>query len=74
MTEQVFYVTYGLGSNLAGCYSEVTASTPREAREEIDAVTGGAFAFMYNAGGFVGQIAKYSLKRVPLQPQGPTSG
>ena len=64
-----FYVTYGIASNLARCYSMVEAETYDEARDHIDNVTAGKFAFCYNEIGFGNQIEKYNLRLVDLQPQ-----
>jgi len=63
------YVTYGLGSNLCNCYSVVEAESYVEARNAVDRVTGGKFAFDYTEKLFERQVDKYGLKEVPLQPQ-----
>ena len=63
-----FYVTYGNDSNLESCYSEIESDSFMHAREEAFRVTGGKFAFFYDAHDFVGQIAKFGLQKVPLQP------
>ncbi len=64
-----FYVTYGLGTNLRGCYSTVEADSWGEARKQVMEVTGGKFAFDYPESKFADCIECYSLKEVPLQPQ-----
>lgn len=64
-----FFVTYGFGSNLKNCYSKVTGPDYSTARALVDDVTEGKFAFMYDAERFAGQVEKYGLTEVPLQPQ-----
>lgn len=64
-----FFVTYGMGGNLANCYSKVWAEDYSAARDQIDDVIKGRFAFCYDEGGFAGQPEKYGLSEVPLQAQ-----
>jgi len=64
-----FFVTYGLGSNLANCYSKVLGVDYGEARRLVDDVTQGKFAFMYDKQEFEGQAEEYGLTEVPLQAQ-----
>jgi hypothetical protein len=64
-----FYVTYGFGSNLAKRYSVVQGKDYRDARQLVDAVTKGKFAFMYSEEDFAGKAEKYNLTEVDLQPQ-----
>lgn len=64
-----FFVTYGSGSNLSGCYSVVDAQTYGTARAHVSVVTRNKFAFMYDEKAFEGQIEKYQLTEVPLQAQ-----
>ena len=64
-----FYVTYGFGSNLANCYSVVPSVDYASARAEVDKVTGGAFAFIYDEDEFRGQAEKYGMTNVALQAQ-----
>lgn len=63
-----FYVTYGNDSKLAHCYSEIESNSFMSARQEADRVTKGKYAFFYDAHDFVGQITKFNLTKVPLQP------
>lgn len=63
------YVTYGCGSNLPNCYSEVFCENYGQGRAHVDAVTRGKFAFTYTEEDFVGQVEKYGLHLVPLQAQ-----
>ena len=64
-----FFVTYGCGSNLAGCYSVVEAETYGVARSIVSTTTRNKFAFMYDEKDFAGQVEKYNLTEVPLQAQ-----
>lgn len=64
-----FFVTYGFGSNLGQCFSEVEAENYSAARDAIHKVTDGKFAFCYTAEEFKGQPEKYDLREVELQPQ-----
>lgn len=63
-----FYVTYGYGSNLRHKYSKIEAKDYYEARVKVFDATGGKFAFIYDEEMFEGQVEKYNLKEVPLQP------
>jgi hypothetical protein len=63
------YVTYGLGSNLKGCYSIVEGLNRDVCERAARAGTEGKFAFTYSEEEFAGQAEKYNLKEVPLQPQ-----
>lgn len=71
----LYYVTYGFGSNLEGCYSSFPAATAEEAREIVFKGTHGKHAFIYSCrdwhNGWTGasQAEKYNLREVPLQPQ-----
>jgi len=47
----------------------VEAESYVEARNAVDRVTGGKFAFDYTEKLFERQVDKYGLKEVPLQPQ-----
>ena len=64
-----FYVTYGCGSNLEGCYSTVYADSYDEARSWIDYETGGKYAFVYEHDKYEDAIAYWNLTEVPLQAQ-----
>ena len=64
-----FYVTYGCGSNLSGCYSEVEAEDAHAGRKAVLGVCGQKFAFFYDEEGFAGQVEKFGLRKVPLQQQ-----
>lgn len=64
-----FYITYGFGSNLSKCYSEVEGVDYHAARTEVHRVAGVAWAFMYTSAEFEGQAEKYNLTKVPLQAQ-----
>ena len=71
--EARFFVTYGYGSNLEGCFSEFRAKDYDAARTAAFAGTGGKHAFLYSerewtADG-ISQQEKYNLREVPLQPQ-----
>ena len=63
-----FYITYGNDSKLAHCYSEIESDSFMHGREEAMKVTKGKFAFFYDHSDFVGQITKFNLTKVPLQP------
>ena len=47
----------------------ITASDYDAARETIFDVTDGKFAFLYDEQEFQGQVEKYGLQQVDLQPQ-----
>jgi len=61
-----FYVTYG--NNLIGKYSVVEAENYWKAREIVFEKIGRFFAFIYSDPEFSGQIEKFDLKEIPLQP------
>lgn len=63
------FVTYGCGTTLANCYSVVKGRDFAECREYVERITGGKFAFTYTESEFAGQVEKYGLRLVPLQPQ-----
>lgn len=63
------YVTYGFGSNLANCYSMVEGEDVSACYAEIDRVTDGKYAFVYDEENFKDQPEKYGLTEVPLQQQ-----
>ena len=63
------YVTYGSGSNLAGCYSIAYGEDYDECRKIANLHTRGKFAFTYTEAQFEGQIERFGLSEVPLQPQ-----
>ncbi len=65
-----YFVTYAVGSKLNGCYSTVQAPDPVSARRTVDRITKGQFAFMHDEEGFRGQVERFGLKEVALQPQG----
>lgn len=67
--KEKFYITYGFGSNLANCFSVVEGENYGVARKEVDTVTSGKFAFMYDEKEFAGQQERYRLTEVPLQAQ-----
>ena len=64
-----FFVTYGTGTNLANCYSVIEADEYDQARQKAFEVTEGKFAFIYDEEQFFGQIEKWDLTEVELQPQ-----
>lgn len=70
---RTFYVTYGEGSTLQGCYSTFFAPDIEQARNAVFKVTGGKHAFLYAEEdwiiGGVSQAERYDLRLVPLQPQ-----
>jgi len=66
---QFYYITYGCGTNLAGCYSVVKAQDYVSMRQAVHALIGQDFAFVYCDNEFEGQIKEYGLRRVPLQRQ-----
>jgi len=51
----LFYVTYGVGTTMAGKYSIVQAKDYTAARGIVDQAIGPKFAFMYDQEGFAGQ-------------------
>ncbi len=71
--EARFYVTYGFGTNLQNCYSELFAQSIEEARELAFATTKGKHAFLYSSRDWMidgkTQAEAYNLREVPLQPQ-----
>ena len=66
---KLFYVTYGFGSNLAGCYSVVKAQDYASAKAGVMVHTKGRFAFLYDAAQFAGQVEEYGLRRILFQAQ-----
>ena len=68
------YVTYGMGSKLGKCYSVVEGLDYGVCRRMVEAGTNCEFAFDYTEEEFAGQVDKYGLTEVPLQPQGPIIG
>ena len=64
-----FFVTYGSGTNLANCYSAIEADSYEQARQKAFEVTSGKFAFMYDEEQFTGQVERWNLTEVELQPQ-----
>lgn len=65
------YVTYSLGSKLKHCYSVVEGLDYGVCRRMVEAGTNCEFAFCYTEDEFAGQVERYGLKPVLLQPQGP---
>jgi len=63
------YVTYGYNSNLRNNFSEVEGETLEECYRQINDTTRGQYAFTYDEFGFAGQVERYGLTEVPLQPQ-----
>ena len=63
------FITYGCESNLARNYSVVEGADYDTCREQAFLLTEGRFAFSYTEEEFAGQIEKYGLTEVPLQPQ-----
>lgn len=74
MTTKVF-VTYGWGSRLQNCYSEVDVPAEIDVRTYVFAKTLGKFAFMYSEEQWtvngVTQQQLYNLEKVELQPHHP---
>lgn len=74
MTTKVF-VTYGFGSNLWNCYSEVDVPAEIDVRTYVFAKTLGKFAFMYSEEQWtidgVTQQQLYNLEKVELQHHRP---
>jgi hypothetical protein len=66
---EAFYVTYGGGTQQAQCYSIVWAEDYSQARKTINESIGNKFAFVCDEAGFEGQVEKYDLQEIPLQPQ-----
>lgn len=69
MLKNEFFVTYACGSNLANNFSIIQAYDEDEASDIAHIVTKGKFAFLYTRQTFAGQVEKYNLTEVPLQPQ-----
>jgi hypothetical protein len=63
------YITYGFGYDQRNNYSVVEGVDEYEIYEQIDAVTGGKYAFAYDEEGFEGQVESYGLTEIPLQAQ-----
>jgi hypothetical protein len=65
------YVTYGFGSNLAGCFSIVEGESWEACNKIIEEVTKMQFAFRYTERDFLNNNmqGKYGLVQVDLQPQ-----
>lgn len=64
-----FYISYGLGSNLAKNFSKVLAPDYGQARSLVDDVTQGKFAFMYDNYQWNNMNQRCGLTEVALQPQ-----
>ena len=62
----VFYVTYGFGSNQATNFSRVFAKDCDAASELVFKQIGDKFAFCYTEAEFDGQIEAYGLTEIPL--------
>lgn len=65
---KTLFVTYGHGSNLRDCYSVVQGSSWKACYDRIREGTGGKYAFCYSPEEFAGQVERYGLVEVPLQP------
>lgn len=63
------HVTYGYNSNLRNNFSVVEGETLAELFQKINDITHGQYAFTYDEFGFAGQVERYGLTEVPLQPQ-----
>lgn len=67
------FVTYGFGTSLENCYSEVEVPNGVDPRSFIFSVTQGKHAFSYSEEEWVYQGAPqdqlYRLRKVDLQPQ-----
>lgn len=70
---EVYYVTYGLGSQLAYCYSKVEVPVECDAHEYVNTLIGTNYAFIYDEAHWVvdgvSQVDRYNLGEVVLQPQ-----
>jgi hypothetical protein len=64
----IVYVTYGIGTNLNGCYSKVEGADYEECRAKIFQGTKARHAFDYDETEGLRIVEKYSLREVPLQP------
>lgn len=65
----IIYITYGFGSNLAGCFSKVEAESEAACYFEIGQKTKMKYAFSYTEAEFAGQVERHNLREVPLQAQ-----
>lgn len=69
------YVTYGGGYDQRDCYSIVDGETEEDCYQQIVDVCGVHYAFTYRPDNFeprqgrIGQVARYGLTEIPLQPQ-----
>jgi hypothetical protein len=65
---QSFFVTYGIGSHLAGCFSEIWAKDVEKARKLAFKTTQGKHAFLYAERDWE-LLDQRETREVPLQPQ-----
>ena len=63
------FITYGVGSNLGRNYSVVEGADYDACREHVFLITEGRFGFTYTEEQFAGQVEKWGMTEVPLQPQ-----
>lgn len=63
------YVTYGQGYEQHNCYSVVEAASIEACRRIVNDVTKGRYAFYYTEENFAGQVERWGLREIPLQPQ-----
>lgn len=62
------YVTYGIGTNLNGCYSVVEGDNYDGCLAKIREATQLKYAFDYSEEEGPKLVDKYNLRQVPLQP------
>ena len=63
------YVTYGWGYKQRSNYSVVEGADMLACMDTIGRVCGSAYAFTYKEADFNGQVGRYGLTEIPLQPQ-----
>jgi len=62
----LFYITYGIGTDMRGKYSVVQAASEDAAREVVQRFIGKSYAFIYPSEDFDRTIAKWNLVQAPL--------
>lgn len=63
------YVTYGNGYDQRHCYSIVEGVDIIDCMTQVQRICGPRYAFTYTEEDFVGQVERYDLTLIPLQPQ-----
>ncbi len=61
---QQFFITFGYGQFLAGCYTIINAEAEQLAREEAETMYGPCWSMIYDSSSKAG-VQKYNLSLVP---------